>query len=199
MSEERNAMKCAVVGCERNALDYKFSGQLELKICQEHIYDFTAHSKRRLGALVEEQEKAGLLGGYLDGYVYVIRLSSGTVKIGYTGSSDLRRLKVLTNQRNKGMPVVVLGVLKGGKDLEAQLHYRWKSLRVAGKSEEFHPTPELLDWAESVGITPEVDIEGYDEWMEKGHKRKRMGGFVEQIWNDVTASARVNVQDIEWE
>ncbi len=77
-----------------------------------------------------------------EGYVYFVRAeSTGLIKIGFT--RDLRhRLRTLVAQ--SGDRLAVLGVLKGNRDTEKELHTRFQELR--SHYEWFKPGEELVSY-----------------------------------------------------
>lgn len=66
----------------------------------------------------------------------------GPLKIGYTSHVDRRRMQLETIY---GRPLVLLGVIEGGRQEEAEIHERFADHRL-GRTEQFHPVPEILDF-----------------------------------------------------
>ncbi|MFC9201828.1 hypothetical protein ACFT79_11985 [[Kitasatospora] papulosa] len=158
MNQENNT-GCAIKGCSELAtnelsLDGKASTAV-LELCQPHTYMFTANQKVRVGKFAQRLEAEGIFerGGHTKGWVYVIRMSNGHMKIGFTSKEDLGRLEDLSRQQG-GPSVQVLAVTPGGESLEALKHAEWSHLRVPGRMEQFYADPSLLAWAQEMGIHP---------------------------------------------
>lgn len=89
------------------------------------------------------------------GWVYVALLSTGVVKIGWSGN-PLHRWQRLASEY--GGTVVPLTVLPGDGRLETHLQYMFAEFRLPrkghhdGDGELFHPDPTLLAWAMATGI-----------------------------------------------
>lgn len=96
------------------------------------------------------------------GYVYFVQAEgNGLIKIGFTDREPMKRFAGL--QAASPVPLVHLGIMWGGRDLEARLHQKFADLRSHG--EWFRPgdrlvymirrwarswTPDLLEWERKV-------------------------------------------------
>jgi len=74
-------------------------------------------------------------------YVYFVQNEDGFVKIGTTRHVKSRLVRM---QIDNCMKIKLIGKMKGGFDLEAELHKRFKKYRKRG--EWFHPAPELIEY-----------------------------------------------------
>ena len=89
------------------------------------------------------------------GWVYVVLLATGYVKIGWSGN-PLGRWAGLAGEY--GGTVVPLALLPGDGRLETHLQFRFAEFRLPrkgrrdGDGELFHPDPGLLAWAMATGI-----------------------------------------------
>lgn len=72
--------------------------------------------------------------------VYFFQLETGPVKIGYTGTSAVERLRAFQTYPYR---LQILGVIRGDRALERQLHQRFGSARIES-TEWFEPTEEIL-------------------------------------------------------
>jgi hypothetical protein len=94
------------------------------------------------------------------GWVYVVLLSTGQVKIGWSGD-PAARWEALS--REYGGPVLPLATLPGDGRLETHLHGKYALFRLPragrrqGDGELFHPDPSLLAWAMATGIAGQPD------------------------------------------
>jgi hypothetical protein len=71
--------------------------------------------------------------------IYFVQENNGPIKIGYSRSPHTRICSIKTNSSSA---ISLLGVIKGTKEEEKQLHSRFSHLRVRG--EWFSPSEELL-------------------------------------------------------
>ncbi|MFJ9265152.1 GIY-YIG nuclease family protein [Streptomyces bacillaris] len=181
MKQAAPGTTCAIKECNRPAeKELVISTHhlpVSLELCQPHTYDMTINQKRRVGKFAAHLEKEGIFekGGHSEGWTYVIRMSTGHIKIGYTnGKQGPRRFQDLSREQG-GIPVQVLAVMQGGESLEALKHHEWAHLRVSGAMEIFHPDPSLLQWAEGQGIHPDAKevLEAFTDWQAGRHKSKQ--------------------------
>lgn len=169
-----NGNQCGADGINPSLPNLSF----DLPLCNQHRAEL--YNRSDMAYRVERVTSGGE-----DGSVYVIRSSSGHIKIGHT--KDLyKRLQGLTTDKriNDGSPVEILAVLSGGHETEAQLHHKFQHLRVWDSfGEQFLATPEIIEWASAQGLTAEGvravnDYKGYVERREARLKRtekKSMG------------------------
>jgi hypothetical protein len=95
--------------------------------------------------------------------IYFIQgTDGGPVKIGYSANVDdrLRQLEV-----HYGQPLALLATMPGGPDVEAEIHERFRHLRLKGKSnlgrriEQFRPAADLMAFIGRpllVGVNPDA-------------------------------------------
>ncbi|MDX3831987.1 GIY-YIG nuclease family protein [Streptomyces europaeiscabiei] len=163
---------CVIDGCTEQGETVKLgqiSGAPSLTLCSQHSWDLFWHGREKSRKLAAAISEANPNMVHTAGFVYVIRVASGRIKIGTTADPSMKRLKSLSDKRNQNLPVQVLAVLKGGESLEAVIQQRWSHLRVQGQMELFWEDPSLLGWAGQQGITPEVD--DLEDWLVKKHER----------------------------
>lgn len=74
-------------------------------------------------------------------YVYFVQSEDGFIKIGCTQNlkSRIRHIQIYNH-----MKIRLIGKVKGGHDVEAKLHKKFKKHRKRG--ERFNPAPELLEY-----------------------------------------------------
>ncbi|GAA3796513.1 hypothetical protein GCM10022403_032940 [Streptomyces coacervatus] len=179
-------MQCVDTECTQEGQPYEIGG-VHLIMCQYHRYQLATKSKERARKVIAELDAIGAITHHTEGWTYVVRMANGMVKIGTTKKSDLERFQRLSRDKNGGVPVQMLAIVKGGESLEYLFHEKWFSLKIPGQMEEFHPDPALLRWAEELGTDDGVDIDGYEDWMAYRHNRKdapvpeMFGDVVEQI------------------
>ena len=179
-------MQCAETECTQEGQAYEI-GSVHLILCQYHRYQLATKSKERARKVIAELDRIGAITHHTEGWTYVVRMANGSVTIGTTKNPELERFQGLSRDKNEGVPVHVLAIVKGGESLEYLFHEKWIGLKVPGQMEEFHPDPALLRWAEGLGIDPEVNTDRYEGWQEKRHNRKdapvpeMFGDVVEQI------------------
>lgn len=163
---------CVMDGCTEQGKTVQLGqipGAPSLTLCSQHRWDlfwWEREKSRKLAAAISE---ANPEMQHTPGFVYVIRVASGRIKIGTTADPSMKRLKSLSDKRNQNLPVQVLAVLKGGESLEAVIQQQWSHLRVQGQMELFWEDPSLLEWVGQQGITPEVD--DLEDWLVSKHKR----------------------------
>jgi hypothetical protein len=89
------------------------------------------------------------------GWVYVVLLPTGQVKIGWS-ANPVVRWEILGNEYCGR--ILPLATLPGDSRLETHLHAKFAEFRlprqgrIHGDGELFHPSPELLAWAMATGI-----------------------------------------------
>ncbi|MET8976240.1 GIY-YIG nuclease family protein [Streptomyces sp. NPDC004539] len=165
-------------------------GKPSFTLCTEHYWDFFWDRKREAREMATAIHEADPDMTHTSGYVYVIRLTDGSVKIGTTANPSMKRMKDITSRDNQGVPVHVLAVIKGGESLEALIHGQWSHLRVEGRMEQFHADPSLLQWAEQQGITPEVD--DLEDWLVAKHNR---GAVTSEEAREIQALIKQGIAD----
>ncbi|UUU23314.1 hypothetical protein [Streptomyces sp. DSM 40750] len=181
-----NNMQCVETECTQEGQPYEIGG-VHLIMCQYHRYQLATKSKERARKVIAELDSIGAITHHTEGWTYMVRMANGMVKIGTTKNPELERFQGLSREKNQGVPVHVLAIVKGGESLEYLFHEKWFSLKVPGRMEEFHPDPVLLRWAEGLGVDSEVNTDRYEGWIEKRHNRKDapipevFGGVVEQM------------------
>ena len=74
-------------------------------------------------------------------YIYFVQSEDGYIKIGCT---QRLKLRIKAIQACNPLKIKLVGKMKGGYDLEAELHKRFKKYRKRG--EWFHPAPELIEY-----------------------------------------------------
>lgn len=74
-------------------------------------------------------------------YVYFAQSEDGFIKIGCTRLVNTR-LRIM--QVDNCMEIKQIGKMKGGRELESELHKKFKEYRKRG--EWFNPVPELLEY-----------------------------------------------------
>lgn len=77
-------------------------------------------------------------------YIYFVQSEDGFIKI---GCSQNVKSRFRTIQGDNHMKIKLIGKMKGGYDLEAKLHRKFKKFRKRG--EWFHPAPELIGYIAS--------------------------------------------------
>ncbi|MFI7399221.1 hypothetical protein ACIBW9_01785 [Streptomyces sp. NPDC049541] len=162
--------QCTAVDCNEPGRESPF-GTFSLILCEDHIYELSTYGKRVGRRIARTLDDLNPEMKHTPGWVYVIRLASGNVKIGFTAQDGMERLVKLSNAIDGGIPVQVLAIMRGGESLEMATHDRWFHLRVPGKSEQFYPDPSLLQWASQQGIDPEANQGAFTGWQERKHKR----------------------------
>lgn len=85
-----------------------------------------------------------------DGFVYVLLLPDGMIKIGWS-ANVLKRMRSIARNHFNGANPVLLGVVRGSGELETRFHERFDQFRLAGTGERFMPDREILRWAVSLG------------------------------------------------
>ncbi|MEU8853135.1 hypothetical protein AB0C48_00430 [Streptomyces sp. NPDC048556] len=180
-NQEENTI-CSIIECdapagERPTVISTYRLPISLHLCNEHTYDLAINQKKRIGEFAARLEEEGTFerAGHSKGWTYVIRVSSGYIKIGYTTQKGLVRLQKLSGDQG-GVPVQVLAVTQGGESREALAHKQWGHLRASGKQELFHPDPSLLAWAAEQGIDPASDIDDFHGWAERKHQDPKRNG-----------------------
>ena len=83
-------------------------------------------------------------------YIYFIQSEDGFIKIGCTQTLK-KRIKAI--QACNALKIKLIGKMKGGYDLESELHLKFKRYRKRG--EWFHPVPELLEYIAENNINKE--------------------------------------------
>ncbi|MYT61585.1 hypothetical protein GTW29_33560 [Streptomyces sp. SID7834] len=180
MTNQEENIICCIKQCQEPALrELSLDGKAAtaiLDLCQSHTYMFTANQKQRVGKFAQRLEAEGIFSraGHTKGWMYVVRMSSGHIKIGFTAQEGLQRLLDLSRYQD-GIPVQIIAVVPGGESLEALTHANWSHLRVPGRMEQFHADPSLLAWAEGLGIDPTADeaLEDYSNRLARKHESKQ--------------------------
>jgi hypothetical protein len=72
--------------------------------------------------------------------IYFIRCAD-RIKIGFSENPKVRLGKI---SADAPYPCALLGAVEGGKDVENELHAKWKQHRAHG--EWFHDVPEITEW-----------------------------------------------------
>lgn len=112
-----------------------------LPLCEEHrdsVRQF--HQTLRRSTAVQS---AKVLNPYtFPGKCYIVLLTSGHVKIGYSNTEELLQRRMTTLKRELG-PIVQLLVTEGGFVMEAFLHDKFNHLRVPGNGELFEYGEEI--------------------------------------------------------
>lgn len=163
---------CVIDGCTNEGKTVELgqiSGSPSLTLCSNHSWDLFWDRKREAREMATAISEANPDMQHTEGWVYVIRLNSGRIKLGTTANPSMKRLKDLSGKANDNIPVQVLAVIKGGVSLEAVIHQQWRHLRVQGAMEQFWEDPSLLAWAGEQGIDPEVD--NLEDWLVGKHNR----------------------------
>lgn len=134
-----------------------------LPLCPLHGAEMTARRLRHTGGFLSRHFGECLSVVHSPGWAYLVLLSSGFVKIGYSTNlaSRLGDLHVQSGGR-----VQPLAAVAGGASMEAVLQHRFWSLHVVGPGERFHPSPELLAFAMAEGIhfDAQADVDTYHSW-----------------------------------
>jgi len=177
---------CVETNCTQEG-DAYMPGTVHLILCEQHRYELGTDQKKRARKVIADLDSVGGITRHTDGWTYVVRMANGNVKIGTTKKPELDRFQGLSRDKNDGVPVHVLAVVKGGDSLEYLFHEKWFGLKVPKRMEEFHPDPDLLRWAEGLGTDGEWDTDRYENWTEGRHNRKdapvpeMFGDVVEQM------------------
>lgn len=79
-------------------------------------------------------------------------VDGGPIKIGHSVNVDARRKQL---ERHYGRPLVVLRMLEGGLEKEAEMHARFEHYRL-GIYEQFLPGPELMAFLGLPAVEPTV-------------------------------------------
>jgi hypothetical protein len=184
-------MKCMSMGCQQEEGVRQIAfGLTTLQLCSEHLYEVSASRKRDARRIAKTLQELNPDLIHSDGWTYVVRLSSGLVKIGYTGRDKLERFSELSTRANEGQPVQVLAIMRGGETKEMAFHEQWMHLRVPGRSEQFYPDYSLLRWAEEQGIDPEADQETFAGWTERKHSSgKQLSSKAREMFGDAIEKA----------
>lgn len=182
-------IQCAVTECENeaNARPYQITEGVTLSLCQPHMYDVASKTKERARKLAVDLNAVGGIARHTEGWTYVVRLANGNVKIGTTNrpkeKNKMLRLTNLSGKDNENTPVQVLALMQGGESREALAHGLWDHLRVQGAMEQFHPAPDLLQWAEAQGIDPIVS--DFEDWTVNKHKRGTVSDYAREMFGDI--------------
>lgn len=180
--------QCTAIDCNEPGRESPF-GTFSLILCEDHIYELSTYGKRVGRRIARTLDDLNPEMQHTPGWVYVIRLASGNIKIGFTAQDDMERLVKLSNAIDGGTPVQVLAIMRGGESLEMATHDRWMHLRIPGKSERFYPDPSLIKWAEGLGIDPEAGIDTFTGWQERKHARGTTGTYASEMFQGVDRQA----------
>lgn len=119
-------------------------------------------------------------------WVYFIRRgTNGGVKIGYAENPHSRMRGMQTANEDE---LFLLGAIKGGREVEQELHRRFATGRKRG--EWFHATPELLAFIEGVTRSQEQpeDPGEADDWPFTEEQAEWMRGYIaaelESRWHE---------------
>lgn len=144
---------CGLTECPNTSTVSKYG----VDLCSRHAVTFhnrmkTEYFSSRVRKLVE----TGELTQHSVGITYVMQLSNGNIKIGFTRDRDLllKRLQKLTYE-TKGKPTL-LATLPGGQTQEACLHSRFAEYRKYDlQTEQFFPAADIFWFARDTGLTPD--------------------------------------------
>src|SRR5690606_5733438 len=119
-----------------------------LTLCAEHELLMLGRSGLQTATITQTLKYHELSD--FPGYCYVVLLSNGSVKIGYTNTAEffLGRLRAI--HKDHDGPVVVLSVFKGGCVAEHVMHNRFRDSRISG--EVFAYSPELAALVTELGV-----------------------------------------------
>lgn len=178
------AMKDGQIKC-RGRVKVRGFGPVALPLCMAHLMGVCAWRSEGAAKDMAEAREAGALAAETPGWTYVVRMANGNVKIGMTHKEDLSRLEDVAKKYNRGKPVEILAVLKGGRTTELNAFHLWNHLRVPEEVEQFRPEPELMEWIAEQGIDPSgrAAVEAYEEWCRENQgKPDSVDLFADTDW-----------------
>jgi hypothetical protein len=96
--------------------------------------------------------------------VYFARLSSGNIKIGWTGNLLSRVRSLGTDYYDDREVICILGVHHGGFEIEKYVHRKFEHLRISSHREEFRPGSDLMEYIDGCCCT-----HGFDDIVTKAN------------------------------
>jgi hypothetical protein len=151
---------------------FRIFGSIQIPLCEPCLMRVCNWRNEKAVNLVAELDRAGALTGDTEGWVYAVRMKNGNVKFGKTTKPNLSRIRSISKHNNGGTLVEVLGVVEGGAGMEALIHSQFSKYRALDRMEEFEPSSEVMEFAESLGFAPELS-----EPLAKYRQEKKLATF----------------------